>query len=227
VDINNLVQTVAVYALPVLLGLTWHEAGHAYAARYLGGPGAIQPGKATLNPAAHIDPVGTVLMPLLMLFATAALPGGPMLLGYAKTVIYPKTFRNPKRDNILVTLAGPGSNFLQALLWALIGLALIGFDVNEDYFLRVANAGVMVNLVLAVFNLIPVPPLDGGKVLVELLPWKAGQALSRIEPYGFFVVLALIASGVLNTAWMRPLVLASFSALSFAISPLTSPFSLT
>jgi len=222
VDINNLVQTIAVYALPVLLAVTWHEAGHAFAARYLGGPNAIQPGKATLNPIPHIDPIGTVLLPLVMLFATAALPGGPLLLGYAKTTFYPRTFRNPKRDTILVTLAGPGSNFLQALVWALIGLALLGLGVEEDFFLRMANAGVLVNLILGVFNLIPIPPLDGGKVVVELLPWKAGQVLARIEPFGFFVVLALVMSGVLNAWWMRPLVRASYSVLTYAISPLAS-----
>ena len=222
-DISNLVPTILVYALPVLFAITVHEAAHGYVARYLGDNTAYVLGRVTLNPFRHIDPIGTIAMPLLLLFSTAALPGGPYLLGYAKPV--PVTFgnlRHPKRDMIWVALAGPVSNFVQTLLWALLLLALLGFGVQEPFFLRMARAGIMVNLVIAVFNLFPIPPLDGGRVLVGLLPWGAAQALARVEPFGFFIVLALVVADVLNRFWLTPLVNVCLDVLNLLLRPLTS-----
>ena len=222
-DFTNLLQTLLVYALPVLFAITVHEAAHGYVARYLGDNTAYVLGRVTLNPLRHIDPIGTVVMPLLLLFSTAAIPGGPFLLGYAKPV--PVSFgklRHPKRDMVWVALAGPVSNFIQAILWSLLLLALLASGLQEQFFVQMARAGILVNLVLAVFNLFPVPPLDGGRVLAGLLPWRAGQVLARVEPFGFFIVLALMVPGVLNRYWLAPLVEASYGALNFLLTPLTS-----
>jgi Zn-dependent protease len=220
VDINNLVQTVLIYALPVLFAITIHEAAHGYVARQLGDNTAYMMGRMTLNPLKHIDPIGTIAMPLLLLFTTFAIPGGPFVLGYAKPV--PVNFtnlRHPKRDMIWVAAAGPLSNFIQAVIWTLLLIALIGAGVQETFFLRMAQAGVLVNLVIAVFNLVPIPPLDGGRVLVGLLPRGAAYQLSRLEPFGFFIVLALLIPGILSAWWISPLVRASYAVL---IAPLLS-----
>jgi Zn-dependent protease len=225
VDYNNLVQTILVYALPVLFAITVHEASHGYVARHFGDPTAYMLGRVTLNPLKHIDPFGTVLMPLLLLFSTAAIPGGPFLLGYAKPV--PVNFgqlRHPKRDMVWVAAAGPISNFIQALVWGLVLVALLGSGMQERFFLSMAKAGIQVNLVLAVFNLFPLPPLDGGRVLVGLLPRKPAYQLARIEPFGFFIVLALLIPGILNTWWIGPLMRVSYSALDLLLVPLLNLF---
>lgn len=219
-DFNNLIQNIAIYALPVLFAITVHEAAHGYVARHFGDSTAYMLGRMTLNPIKHIDPIGTIAMPLLLLFTTAAIPGGPFVLGYAKPV--PVNFgklRRPKRDMIWVALAGPVSNFIQAVLWALLLIGLFLGGVDESFFLRMAQAGILVNLVIAVFNLLPIPPLDGGRVLVGLLPRGAAYQLSRVEPFGFFIVLALLILGVLGTWWISPLVRASYAIL---IAPILS-----
>lgn len=218
-DFSNLLQTVLIYALPVLFAITVHEAAHGYAARHFGDDTASMLGRITLNPFKHIDPVGTILMPLLLYFATS----GTFLFGYAKPV--PVNFhhlRNPKRDMIWVALAGPASNFLQAVLWAVVLVALVGLQIDERFFLEMARAGILVNLVMWAFNLFPLPPLDGGRILVGLLPWRQAQMVSRIEPYGFFIVLALVVAGVVGTVWLRPLMSLGYSAISLLISPLSA-----
>jgi Zn-dependent protease len=223
VNFESLIQTILVYALPVLFAITIHEAAHGYVARYLGDDTAYMMGRVTLNPFKHIDPIGTIVMPLVLVFGTAALPGGPFVLGYAKPV--PVKFgklRKPKRDMVWVALAGPAVNFVQAIVWALAFVALGGFGVSEPFFLEMAQAGVVVNLVIGVFNLFPLPPLDGGRILVGLLPWKAAQTVARIEPFGFFIVLALIVANVLNTWWINPLVGLGISAVNLFIAPLQS-----
>ena len=187
-DIANLIQTVAIYALPVLFAITVHEAAHGYVARYFGDNTAWLLGRVTLNPLKHIDPIGTIVMPAMMYLATFAIPGGPFILGYAKPV--PVRFdklRNPKRDMIWVALAGPGVNLIQALMWAIVFVMLDKTDIADDFFVLMAKAGVVVNLALAVLNLFPLPPLDGGRVLVGLLPWRYGQYVARIEPFGFLL----------------------------------------
>ena len=182
-DIANLIQTIALYALPVLFAITVHEAAHGYAARHFGDNTAYLQGRMTLNPFKHIDPIGTIAMPLLLYFATS----GAFLFGYAKPV--PVNFaalRNPKRDMIWVALAGPASNFAQAILWALTLVVLAAIDVQEPFFIKMAQAGILVNLVMWAFNLFPLPPLDGGRILAGLLPLKQAQWLDRIEPWGLF-----------------------------------------
>ena len=217
----NLIQTILVYALPVLFAITIHEAAHGYVARHFGDPTAYMLGRVTLNPLKHIDPIGTVIMPLVLLFGTAGLPGGPYLLGYAKPV--PVNFnqlRHPKRDMVWVALAGPVSNYLQAIVWAILLLALAVGGVQEPFFIRVAQAGIKANLIIAVFNLFPLPPLDGGRVLVGLLPRGPALAVARLEPYGFFIVLALVYVGILNDFWMRPLYGFSLDLFEAALRPL-------
>lgn len=219
-DINNLVQTILIYALPVLFAITVHEAAHGYVARHFGDSTAYMLGRITLNPFKHIDPVGTIALPLILLFTTSGLPGGPFVLGYAKPV--PVNFgqlRRPKRDMIWVAAAGPLSNYIQAILWTLLLIVLVATGVEETFFLRMAQAGILVNLVIAVFNLLPIPPLDGGRVLVGLLPRGPAFQLARVEPFGFFIVLGLLVLGVLGSWWIAPLVRASYALL---ISPMLS-----
>ncbi len=220
-DANALIQTVAVYALPVLFAITLHEAAHGYVARRFGDPTATQMGRVTLNPLPHIDPIGTVLMPLVLYFATA----GAFLFGYAKPV--PVDFsrlNRPKRDLVWVALAGPASNLLQALLWGIALVLLAGFGVSERFFLEMCKAGVRVNLVMWAFNLFPLPPLDGGRVLVGLLPLPAARALARTERWGFFIVLALVLLGVVGELWLRPLMNLGYEILGLALSPLDAFF---
>jgi Zn-dependent protease len=217
VDFNNLLQTVLIYALPVLFAITVHEAAHAYVARYFGDPTASMLGRVTLNPVPHIDPIGTLLMPLLLYFATS----GAFLFGYAKPV--PVNFarlHRPKRDMVWVALAGPASNFLQAIVWATGYLVLVSLGVDEDFFIEMCQAGVLVNLVMWAFNLFPLPPLDGGRILVGLLPWRQAQWVSRIEPWGFFIVMGLVLAGIVGTLWLRPLMAFGASTIQLLLTPL-------
>ena len=216
-DIAQLIQTITLYALPVVFAITVHEAAHGYAARYFGDDTAWKMGRVTLNPLKHIDPIGTILMPLMLYFATA----GTFLFGYAKPV--PVRFgnlRNPKRDGIWVALAGPGVNLLQAIAWGAMFLILQGVGASEVFFLKMCEAGVLVNAVMFVFNLFPLPPLDGGRILVGLLPYRQAELVSRIEPWGFFIVMALIVFRVLDTLWMKPLMLLTGMFLNAVLSPL-------
>ena len=170
VNVNQLVQTLAIYALPVLFAITLHEAAHGYVARHFGDMTAHAQGRISLNPIRHIDPIGTILIPAAILLFS----GGTFLFGYAKPV--PVNFghlRRPKRDMIWVALAGPASNFIQAIMWAIAFIVLVGMDVNERFFLDMCKAGVLVNLVMWAFNLFPLPPLDGGRILVGLQVPKA------------------------------------------------------
>jgi Zn-dependent protease len=203
----------------VLFAITIHEAAHGYVARHFGDNTAAALGRVTLNPIPHIDPVGTILMPLMLYFATH----GAFLFGYAKPV--PVNFgrlRNPKRDSVWVALAGPVSNFLQAILWAVLFTLLVGFGLNEPFFLEMAKAGVLVNLVMWAFNLFPLPPLDGGRVLTGLLPPRQAIAFSRIEPWGFFIVMALVVAGVVSNFWLRPLISVGYRIIDLLLTPLTS-----
>ena len=213
----NLIQTIALYALPVLFAITVHEAAHGYAARHFGDDTAYLQGRMTLNPLKHIDPIGTIAMPLLLYFATS----GAFLFGYAKPV--PVNFaalRNPKRDMIWVALAGPASNFAQAILWAMALVLLAGLDVREPFFIKMAQAGILVNLVMWAFNLFPLPPLDGGRILAGLLPLKQAQWLERVEPWGFFIVMGLVIAGVVGTLWLRPLMTVGYAVINSLMSPL-------
>ena len=221
-DIANLVQTIAIYALPVLFAITVHEAAHGYAARHFGDDTAYMMGRITLNPLKHIDPVGTILMPLMLYFATS----GAFLFGYAKPVpVQFGNLRNPKRDMIWVALAGPGANLMQAFLWFAALILLQGMGIEEDFFLKMCQGGVMVNVVMFAFNLFPLPPLDGGRILVGLLPYRQAELVSRVEPWGFFIVMALVLAGVVSTLWLQPVMGFTLGFLKLILTPLAFLFS--
>lgn len=214
----ELIQTVLIYALPVIFAITLHEAAHGFAAQRLGDNTAAMMGRVTLNPVPHIDPLGTVLMPLLLYFST----GGALLFGYAKPV--PVRFdrlHHPKRDMVWVALAGPASNLLQALLWGVMLYVLLGSGLSERFFIEMCKAGMLTNVVMFAFNLFPLPPLDGGRILVGLLPWRWAVLLSRVEPWGFYIVMALVITGVVNALWMQPVMDLTLALIKQILSPLS------
>jgi Zn-dependent protease len=218
-DIAQLIQTVAIYALPVLFAITVHEAAHGYAARHFGDNTAWKMGRVTLNPIPHIDPMGTILMPLLLYFATS----GAFLFGYAKPV--PVRFgnlRHPKRDMVWVALAGPAANLAMALIWGALFYVLHAAGLTEIFFLKMCQGGMLVNVVMFAFNLFPLPPLDGGRIVVGLLPLKQAMAFSRVEPYGFFIVMALVVTGLVSSLWMQPVIALTFGIVDLLLSPLSA-----
>ena len=214
---NDIIQTIAVYALPVLFAITLHEAAHAYAAKYFGDPTAYMLGRMSLNPVRHIDPLGTIVIPIALYVATS----GSFVFGYAKPV--PIDFgklRNPKRQMAWVSLAGPGANFVMALLWMIIFIFLHAANVQEPFFLEMAQAGILVNILMFAFNLVPIPPLDGGRILTSMLPNRLADQFARIEPYGFFIVIALIYFKIL-TFWVMPVMYLTNLVLRTIVSPLS------
>ena len=196
---ESLIQTIAVYALPVIFGITLHEAAHGYVARMFGDPTAWQAGRVTLNPIRHIDPVGTILVPLALLFTTKLMGGAGLLFGWAKPVpVDWGRLRRPKRDMLWVALAGPGSNLVMAILWAIsLRMLIEGGATQQSFWVQMGIAGIQVNLVLMALNLLPLPPLDGGRIVFSLLPNRAAWAYSRIEPYGLMILIVLMLTGVL------------------------------
>ncbi len=198
----NIIQKIAVYAIPLIFAITLHEAAHAYAARYFGDNTAYMLGRMTLNPIKHIDPIWTIAVPLLTLFF------GGFIFGAAKPV--PVNFgalRNPKRDSIWVAAAGPLANLAMMLTWALVAtIAQSMPDSAPMLFLSyVGQAGILVNALLMIFNLFPLLPLDGGRIIAGLLPNNLAYQYSKIEPYGMFILIALIVSGVFGK-FLGPLV---------------------
>jgi len=197
----TLVQKIAVFALPVIFAITLHEAAHGYVARFFGDMTAALQGRITLNPLKHIDPVGTILVPLVILLTSKLLGGGAILFGWAKPV--PVNFgnlRRPKKDMLWVAAAGPGMNLIMAIFWALmiqLGHALGSGSASAPLMLMGA-AGVFINVILMALNLIPLPPLDGGRIAVSLLPVRQAIQFSKLEPYGLFVLIALLFTGVLG-----------------------------
>ena len=197
----SIVQKVAVFALPVIFAITLHEAAHGYVARHFGDMTAAAAGRITANPLKHIDPVGTILVPLVILLTSKLLGGGAILFGWAKPV--PVNFgrlRRPKQDMLWVALAGPGMNFAMAIFWALtihFGQAL-GSGFASAPLMLMGAAGVLINVILMALNLIPLPPLDGGRVAVSLLPMKQAIQYAKLEPYGLFILLGLLFTGVLG-----------------------------
>ena len=197
----SLLDTIALAAIPVVLAITLHEAAHGYVARQFGDSTAWMLGRVTLNPLKHIDPIGTVVVPLGILL----LSGGSFLFGWAKPV--PVNFgnlRHPKRDMLWVAAAGPGVNFVMALVWALV-FGLGAGVLASDGVRYMSLIGVGINVSLMVLNLLPILPLDGGRIAVSLLPHSLAVSFARTERFGFFIVIALLATGVLGVA-MRPLV---------------------
>ena len=210
---DQLIQTIALAAIPVLFAITLHEAAHGYVARHFGDMTAYQQGRISLNPLRHIDPVGTILFPLLTLWL------GGILFGWAKPV--PVNFgalRRPKQDMLWVALAGPASNLFMALGWAL--LYKMAWLFPDSYFaeplLGMAEWGIRINVILMVLNLLPLPPLDGGRVAVSLLPHRQAYQLSRIEPYGMFILIFLAITPMLGLI-LLPLVNLVFKLISFLI----------
>lgn len=212
---NSIIQLIAVCAIPLIFSITLHEAAHGYAAMRFGDRTAWFAGRVTLNPAKHIDPFGTIILPLIMLAGSAATGAAGFIFGWAKPV--PVNFgalRNPKRDMIWVALAGPASNLLQAILWGILLKVLLVLGVSEEFFLRMAAFGISINIFLMAFNLIPIPPLDGGRVAVGVLPWSVGRYLDRLEPYGMWIVLALVFVGA-SGFFVGPLVSFGQSVVMF------------
>jgi Zn-dependent protease len=200
-DISALIQSIAIAALPVIFAITLHEAAHGYVARHFGDPTAWQAGRISLNPLRHIDPVGTLLVPGLILVTSYLAAGSAMLFGWAKPV--PVDFgrlRHPKRDMLWVAIAGPGVNLLMALAWAVVfKLALfIPLNAYTRPLAEMSVIGINVNLVLMVLNLLPLPPLDGGRVAVSLLPYTLAVPFSRLERWGFPILLILMFTGILS-----------------------------
>lgn len=209
------IQAVAINAIPLIFAITIHEAAHGYAARLLGDNTAYMLGRVSLNPVKHIDPVGTILIPLLLILASS-----PFLIGYAKPVpVNYGRLRKPKIDSIWVALAGPGSNFIQAIIWMALWIVLQGFEFNEPFFTSMAKAGILWNIGLLVFNLLPIPPFDGGRILSGLLPTKQSLALDKLERWGFFIVLALLFTGVISSLWMNPLSHFFLEIINFVLTP--------
>lgn len=192
-DIQSTLKLVTVYAIPVIFAITLHEAAHGYVAKRFGDNTAYVLGRVSLNPVRHIDPFGTVIFPLLTLFL------GGMLFGWAKPVpVNQGQLREPRRHMIWVVLAGPAANFLMALLWALLLRILFSMGETQGFLWEVSRAGISINLILMVLNLLPIPPLDGGRVLMNIVPLKTENLLARIEPYGIWILLALLLTGVIQ-----------------------------
>lgn len=213
---DEIIRNIAVYALPLIFAITLHEAAHGYVAKYFGDTTAYSQGRVSLNPVVHIDLMGTIVIPAL-LYAI----GSPFLFGYAKPV--PVNFgnlRKPKQQMAWVALAGPAANLVMAFLWMIFIIILHVLKVDAEFFLKMAQAGVSVNLMLFAFNLFPIPPLDGGRILVSLLPHKYAFKFAQIEPYGFFIVLGLAYLQMLRF-WMAPMMMLANAFLGLLISPFT------
>jgi Zn-dependent protease len=210
-DFHNALIQILVYALPVIFAITLHEAAHGYVAKHFGDSTAYMLGRVTLNPVKHIDPLGTVVIPIATMLA------GGFLFGWAKPV--PVNFHNlrsPKRDSLWVAFAGPFANMVQVIIWAIVAKVLIATvaptGLVGPFWLAVAEAGISLNIMFALLNLLPILPLDGGRILTSLLPNKLSYSYSRTEPYGLFILLALVLTGALSYV-LGPLVRASLNAV--------------
>ena len=198
------IQTICVYAIPLIFAITLHESAHGWAAGRLGDPTATMLGRVTINPIPHIDPIGTIAVPGALLLMSALTGGGGLLFGWAKPVpINPRYFRNPLKAMTITAAAGPLSNLLQMIFWALLLKALAAVGFYDKFVISVCAAGISVNLMLMAFNLIPIPPLDGGRIVRGLLPRQAGIAFDKIEPCGFMILLVLMVGGGLSF-FVRP-----------------------
>lgn len=194
-DFEKIIYNIAVWAIPVLFAITLHEVAHGWAANKLGDGTARMLGRLSLNPIKHIDPFGTIILPIMLILMSS-----PIIFGAAKPVpVDTRNFKNPRRDMAIVALAGPLANIVMAVFWVAIfyiSQLLIGHQAVLEGMVRMALAGVLINLVLFTFNLMPIPPLDGGRILSAFLPPKISDMLDKIEPFGFFIVIGLVLLGV-------------------------------
>ncbi len=212
---EKMIETAVIWALPLLLAITLHEAAHAYVARFLGDSTAYLAGRMRLDHSNLIDVLGTVIIPVALLLA-----GSPFIFGYAKPV--PVDFgqlRHPRRDTALVALAGPVANLFMAFLWSIVKVGLVAGHVHAAFLHQMMDAGIVVNLVLFAFNLFPLPPLDGGRIMTSLLPAHLAYRFAQIERYGFFIVLGLVYLG-LTTYWMRPVMYLGRLVVNLFLYPL-------
>lgn len=198
----SLIQKIVVWALPVVFAITLHEVAHGWAAKYLGDRTAEMMGRLTLNPIRHVDPIGTVALPLLMLAVS------PFVFGWAKPVpVTWENLRNPRRDMALVAVAGPAANLVMAVFWVLvIKLAILFPMAVSEFFILMGFAGIVINLVLMILNLLPIPPLDGSRLVSSVLPGPWAYGYSRLEPYGIIILLVLLVTGLLGKI-LGPIVL--------------------
>ncbi|MDH5479231.1 MAG: site-2 protease family protein [Nitrosomonas sp.] len=199
---DDVIQGIAIYALPVIFAITMHEAAHGYVAKHFGDFTAYNEGRISLNPTKHIDPIGTILVPMTLFIVSKLTIGAGFLFGWAKPVpVNFSNLRHPKHDMLWVAAAGPGANLLMALFWALI--IKLGIAMPDSTFAKpmilMGIAGIEINVILMVLNLLPLPPLDGGRMAVSLLPHRIAYHFSKIEPYGFMILLVLLFSGILGT----------------------------
>ena len=198
---QDFISTLTIWALPVLFAITLHEAAHGYAARHFGDRTAELAGRISLNPLRHIDPMGTIVVPALILVTSSLAAGSAMLFGWAKPV--PVNFgrlRNPKADMLWVAAAGPLANLVMAVGWAIL-FTIAARSEPGAYslaMLKMADAGIQINAVLMVLNLLPIPPLDGGRIAVSLLPNRLAWQYARLEPFGFPILLVLLFTGILG-----------------------------
>ena len=217
---DQAIQSIIVSIIPLLLAITLHEAAHGWAAKHFGDNTAFMLGRITLNPIKHIDPIGTVIMPI----ALWVLSGGTFTFGYAKPV--PVNFnqlRNPKRDMVWVAFAGPAVNLIQAFIWGAIALIASGAGLTGSmgqFVYGMCQAGLWINVLLFVFNLLPLPPLDGGRIAVGLLPRQQSNLLARVEPYGFYIVLALLVSNIIYPLWLKPVGGLTMAFIALLLQPL-------
>jgi Zn-dependent protease len=218
-ELDLVIRNVALYAIPVLFAISLHEAAHGYAARYFGDPTASQQGRLSANPMRHIDPFGTIVLPLLTYYFLK------MPFGYAKPVpVDYSRLRNPKKQMGFVAAAGPAANFAMALGWAIWGILLAGMHVTEPFLVGMARGGIIVNAVMCVFNLIPVPPLDGGRIVTAVLPLDLARKYARLERYTPYIFLGLIVLMYLGA--LSPLLSTLVAGMIELIMTLVTPLAL-
>jgi Zn-dependent protease len=214
---ENIIQTIAVYAIPVLLAITLHEAAHGYVARMFGDNTAAMMGRITLNPLKHIDPIGTIAVPLVIVLTSSLAGFGGFLFGWAKPVpINYRNLKNPLKDMVWVAAAGPGINLAMAVAWALLAKLFLITGFDEKFFIDMARAGIMVNIGLMALNLLPLPPLDGGRIAVGLLPHGPASMLARLEPFGMFIIIGLLVTNTLGF-FLQPFYALGYGLINFIL----------
>lgn len=214
-DVSQLTQTLAIYSLPVLFAITLHEAAHGYVARHFGDLTAYAQGRISLNPVRHIDPVGTILVPILILTVSKFAGGAGLLFGWAKPIpVNYSALRRPRQNMMWVAAAGPAANFAMAIAWA--ALYKIGDLLPLQYYtepmLKMAAAGIQVNIVLMLLNLLPILPLDGGRILASLLPSRLSWRYAKLEPWGLPILLLLLFTNLLGMI-LAPLMIVSYRVI--------------